>query len=191
MTTITLSLNDLDSIKDAIQKLKDYKAKIEENMETVAESLAGEGTKVAKRLYSNVHATVSTEDDPQTIRSIRMDFTKDAYRHIDVYQEAESENAKNIRYVVGNGEGVGFAEFGAGAYSDYAHPYAPDAPFPVYAGSWSEQDAQEYLHYGKWWFANLVYYGIEPARGLYEAQKTMAQMARKQVIAVFQRGNRL
>lgn len=190
MTEITMTL-DPNSIEAAIQKLKAYKKKLNTNLENVVSKLAVDGTRVAKSLYSSVTATVAREDDPTNVININLDFTQDEYRHIDVTQEAESKRNKLTRYVVARGSGVGFAEFGAGAFSDYNAPFAKNAPFPVYGGSWSEQDARMYSRYGKWYFNTLTYYGIAPARGLYEAYKEMSGLAYPYLRYEFMRGNRL
>lgn len=190
MTEITMTLNP-NSIGEAINKLKAYNRKVERNAETAVAALATDGVKVAKSLYSNVTAAVAREDDPDNVININLNFTQDEYRHIDVRHEVGGKREKNVQYIIASGSGVGFAEFGAGAFSDYNHPFAAEAPFPVYAGSWSDQDARMYSRYGKWYFNTLVYYGIAPARGLYEAQKEMARLATPYIKMEFMRGNRL
>ena len=189
MTEISVSL-DKNGVNDAIKQLNAYKRKIASNMETAIQLLADMGADTAREMYSNVEETVAPEDDPTNVMTIYADFTQDDKRHIDVFTEAESKADKSVRYVVGNGSGVGFAEFGAGAYSDSNHPFVDRAPFPVYAGSWSEQDQQQYSQYLHWWFSNLIYYGIAPARGLYEAQKKMTAEAANTVQSVFKRGSK-
>lgn len=193
MTEITMTL-DPNSIGAAINKLKAYEKKIDSNLKTVVEQLADDGVRVATPLYENVHATVTPPDSPGVVVSVPLNFIRGEYRDVSVTQEAEGSGKstnKLIRYVVARGSGVGFAEFGAGAFSDYNAPLAKNAPFPVYAGSWSDQDKQLYSRYGKWWYNSFTYYGIEPSRGLYEAYKEMSRYASTRVKYQFMRGNRL
>lgn len=196
MTEITMTL-DPNSIKAAIDKLKAYDKKMKSNLATAVEALAGDGVRVAEPLYENVQALVTRENEPGVVRPIPLNFLQGQYRNVRVTQEIEGSGNSNsklnkmIRYVVARGSGVGFAEFGAGVTSDYNAPFAKNAPFPVYDGSWSEQDKQQYTRYGKWWFSSLTYYGIVPSRALYEAYKEMSRLALPRVKAAFRRGNRL
>ena len=189
MKEITVTL-DPTSIDSAIAELKEYNNRLKSKVETAVAVLAGIGADKAKEMYSHVEETVAPDDDPSNVMTIYADFTQDDKRHIDVYHEAESSRDKAVQYVVGHGSGVGFAEFGAGVYSDPTHPYVGEAPFPVYPGSWAEHDKRQYLYNNKWWFSNLIYFGIAPARGLYEAQKEMAGKAKQVFYDQFQRGNR-
>lgn len=188
MTEITFSL-DKSSINDAIKQLKAYERKINSNLETAVRNITDEGAEVAKSSYSRVPELIATEENPGDQFMIFADFTQDEKRHIDVGTQTAGRD-KQARYVIAKGSGVGFAEFGAGVYSDPGHPLVGAAPFPVYPASWSEQDKQQFYRYGHWWFSNIIYYGIAPARGLYNASKRMTEIAKDAVKEAFERGGR-
>lgn len=187
MTEITFKLTGAD-IRRAARELKKYERRLDERLGTAVLRLAEAGESEARAKYSAVPATVAPEDDPSDVHTIIEDFTASERRHIDLSVEGMKQN-KLVRYILAQGSGVGFAEFGAGAYADYSHPYADEAPFAVYPASWSEQDKQQYLLHGKWWFSNLIYYGIEPARGLYAAAERIKQEAPRIVREAFREGN--
>lgn len=81
--------------------------------------------------------------------------------------------------ITASGRAVGFLEFGAGTASHAYHPFADDAPFDVYPGSWSEEHAQQYVELGYWVFGGRKYYFVAPRMGLFEADKYIRENARR------------
>ena len=89
-------------------------------------------------------------------------------------------SGENIIYEIrASGRAVGFLEFGAGSTTDESHPFASEAPFEVYDGSYSEENDGEYARtkavygYGYWHFGGRVYYYRLPRRGLFYASEHM------------------
>ena len=77
--------------------------------------------------------------------------------------------------VVANGHDVGFIEFGAGFAAGAYHPYVGKAPFPVYPGSFSEQNTGEFAKFGSWHYQGQKYQSLEAEMPLFFAMEKMRQ----------------
>lgn len=87
--------------------------------------------------------------------------------------------------IVADGDAVVFMEFGAGDSADSSHDMAGNLPFPVYPGSYSELNSQEYSTWGYWWFGHRKYYEVPPRRGLLEATRHIESIYAQRAREVF------
>ncbi len=73
--------------------------------------------------------------------------------------------------VIASHEGLSFLEFGAGLTTNEAHPYASEVPFPVYQGSYSDQNHGMYQQtgYQYWVFGGRVFDRVVPRGGMLAA----------------------
>ena len=87
--------------------------------------------------------------------------------------------------ITANGRAVGFFEFGAGTMVNETHPLKDNAPFPVYPGSYSEQNAHEFELQGFWTLGGVRYSFVFPRRGLYYASEAIKEQADKVIRSSF------
>ena len=90
------------------------------------------------------------------------------------------------------GDGVGFVEFGTGAYADEQHMFREEAPFPVFSGSFSDTVGEgtwdAYIRSGAYADKNGEYlYNRYPVRPLYETSVWIQQNAAQYYTGAFAR----
>lgn len=144
--TISVPLSE-SGINDAIQRLTTYRNDVEEKKKILLHELAKLGKEVATQTYGSSHINVG------------IDSLENGYR-FRIYAE---------------GSIVCFLEFGAGVATDVAHPFAPEVPFDVYPGSWSEEHAQQFSTKGYWRFGGKKFTKVEPRRGMFYADKMIQE----------------
>lgn len=79
-----------------------------------------------------------------------------------------SDDSANI---IASHEGLSFLEFGAGLTTNEGHPDAPEVPYPVYRGSYSDHNGGMYQQtgYQYWVFGGQVYDRVVPRGGMLAA----------------------
>ena len=146
---ITFTLSE-SSIREALLKIGNYKTQLPPAIRRATSQLMYDATDYLERI-------LQIEQDPQDQR---------------ISISAEPTNNGFVLTITG--DGVGFVEFGTGAYADRQHPFAGDAPFPVYSGSWSDEHEETWRAYivsGGKKFADSsgeYIYNRYPVRPLYE-----------------------
>lgn len=150
----------VESIQKAIDSLKGYQNNVELAYMRAIEQIVEDATQICQEAFGN---------------SVTVDHSGDISEKTNVY-----------RYeITAEGKAVGFLEFGAGAGVEADHPFAKNAPFPVYSGSYSEANngmyAQTKVQYGiGWWvFGGKIYLLVEAKRGLYKASENIRDNARR------------
>ena len=73
------------------------------------------------------------------------------------------------------GKGIVFLEFGAGETVNSGNKYAPQMPFEVRPGSYSEINDHQFELAGRWVFGGVVYTHIAPRNGMQTAWETIMQ----------------
>lgn len=76
-----------------------------------------------------------------------------------------------------NGRAVCFLEFGAGVRTNNSHPFANEMPFEVSQGSWSRENAQQFVTQGYWIFGSRKYTYVTPTNAMYNASKMISEKA--------------
>ena len=155
-----------DSIKQAQLRLFAYKESVKNAIKDATTALMYDATDYLERI-------TQIEQDPEDQR-----ITVNAEIH---------DNGRGFKLTL-IGEGVGFLEFGTGVYADESHPFAEEAPFPVYSGSWSDTYGK-----GTWsaWVKNgkkgEYPYNRFPVRPLYETSIWIQQNAAQYYTGAFAR----
>lgn len=143
------------SVLAAWGKLNAYKTRLSGAIDRATENLMNDAADYLNRI-------LQIEQDPKDQR-------------ISIFAE---ETAGGFILTI-KGQGVGFVEFGTGAYADTSHPFAGNAPFNVWSGSWSddhERTWQAYIKYGAYADRNGEYlYNRYPVRPLYETSEWIRQ----------------
>lgn len=151
--TITVELNS-SSITQALGKLNQYKTAVARATKNAIYRLCNDSKSVLEA-HINVNYVHDAYDDTHSVK-------------------VDTSETDGGFLITMTGDAVGFIEFGTGAYSDRQHPFAWDAPFPVYSGSWSDEHAETWRVYivsggKKFADSNGEYiYNREPSRPLYE-----------------------
>ena len=145
--TVKMTLS-ADSVQEAIEKLTMYKTAVKRAVLTATQRLMEDAQYYLERI---VHIEMNPNEQRVTVTS---QLTDDGTGFI----------------LTMSGAGVGFIEFGTGAYTDTAHPFADNAPFNVYKGSYSTEIGNN--TWGAWIQAGLPEseypYNRYPVRPLYE-----------------------
>lgn len=150
---------DSASIQAVINELSSYRLVMETKFNRAISGLVNEAVQRAQTIFGE-SVTVGEEQVPS------------------------GENA--IVYTIyAEGRAVGFLEFGAGDLVAMDHPFKGEAPFRVYPGSYSDQNAQQYSRWGFWIFGGKTYSYVRPRRGLYEADKLIRDKIREYIKAEF------
>lgn len=87
--------------------------------------------------------------------------------------------------IVATGDAVVFLEFGAGTMTDISNRYSSVMPFPVYPGSYSEENNGEFAKYGRWHFGGRTYEYVMPRGGMNAAYEEMMVEIRTAIKEVF------
>lgn len=119
--TVKVKLDE-QSINDLVISLQMYRtSKFDLAVLRALDKLANGAKEIIQKAYASIREPYLTDYDP----SITVTASKGGRKGSFWFE------------VTANGEQVGFLEFGAGALTDETHPYADEAPFPVFMGSWS------------------------------------------------------
>lgn len=86
-----------------------------------------------------------------------------------VYIDQDKENYGDTWFVIANGKGVMFLEFGAGIAADSLHKWVMEVPFSVAPGSWSKDHARQFSDNGYWFYNGTSYAFIPATRAMYNA----------------------
>lgn len=162
---ISLSL-DQASIDKAIENLKGFIVDVQTGVEAGMQLTAEGAREVAHEAYGDK----AYEEGP----------TKDKIIVSTQHDPAGKRRTRTTYFVSAKGKGVGMFEFGAGDMAGDGDPLAKNAPFEVYEGSYSKDNARQYVEKGYWLFKwnNVVwiYKFIHPRRGLYKATKYLREL---------------
>lgn len=81
------------------------------------------------------------------------------------------DTGEDMASIIASHEGLSFLEFGAGLTTNETHPDIPDVPYPVYQGSYSDQNHGMYQQtgYQYWIFGGQVYDRVVPRGGMLAA----------------------
>lgn len=85
------------------------------------------------------------------------------------------EEIENGYAINAAGKGIVFLEFGAGETVNSGNKYAPQMPFEVCPGSYSEINDHQFELAGRWVFGGVVYTHIAPRNGMQTAWETIMQ----------------
>ena len=146
MRKIILELSP-SSCQNAINELKDYNKKVRSACKEVCKRLAEIGAKEAQRVFAK-GAQEGNGDTVVKIRSIPSGYA-----------------------IVASGEDVYFVEFGTGIDATSTHGF--NVSVPIYPGSYSENNAQQYSTVGYWWYRNTKYDGTPAYMPMYYAEKAI------------------
>lgn len=140
MKHITLELSP-ESCQRAIAELRKYENELRPKLNEVCRRLAELGAEEARRR-----------------------FARGDHGNTDAY--VSTTPTENGWKIVAMGTDVYFIEFGTGFF---AHPHGEATTVPVYPGSYSEQNAQQFSEYGYWWYEGEKLQGTEAEMPMYFA----------------------
>jgi len=146
------------SIDKCLREIDKAKANYEKKIATLLEKLGELGQQTAWGKYHETQLNPSEEDR----HSINV-----TYEFVDT----------NTIQILGNGKGICFLEFGAGAATDESHPFADNVSFQVKRGSYSDSHNGMYAQtgYDHWYFGGVKYSETKQRAGMYEAYKAITQ----------------
>lgn len=174
MSTIHVELEE-KAIKEVATLLAFYRKNafplaVSRALDRLAEGAA----EIIRSAFASIREPYLTDYDPSITVTV-----KNGGKHGDLWFE-----------VTANGEQVGFLEFGAGALTDETHPLSEEAPFPVFAGSWSNspEGAGTWLKWLESGKDPMKYpFNREPRYGLYTAAEWVKQHFYEYVVAELRR----
>ena len=151
---IDIDISDPGSIDEAVKAFHEATAGLDEKINRFLTELAEIGRSAAEQTYGSA---------------------------IDVTVQKSGDDEWVIR---ASGDAVVFFEFGAGDATNKDARYAKEMPFPVYKGSYSEQNARQYSEQGFWVFGGQEFRKINQRPGMlraYEAIKLAIPETAKRV----------
>lgn len=157
---MSVDILDPSSIKALQNQLKFYQDNIEPKMQSALEILANAAAEMCQSYFG---------------------------RSVNVEYELDDEEPRAV--ITASGKAVGFLEFGAGKATDTSHEFAGNAPFDVYPGSYSEQNARMFVEHGFWIFGGRRYEFVLPKRGLYKTSNWIKDNYAKVIKGSFNNGN--
>ena len=89
------------------------------------------------------------------------------------------ETSGNQATIIASHEGLSFLEFGAGLTTDESNPYAGMVPYPVYRGSYSDENHGMYAQtgYQYWIFGRNIFDRVIPRGGMMAAGQAIRDNA--------------
>lgn len=156
MKTITIELTTQSCTK-ALKELEAYRKKIEPKLDEVCRRLAELGASEARARFDGSHGNGD----------------------VFVYPPMKISNGYKI---VASGHDVYFIEFGTGVYT---YPHGNSVSVPVYPGSYSEQNAQQFSTYGFWWYGGEQLEGTPAYMPMLYAGQAIRANAKRIVQEVF------
>ena len=151
MKTISIELSR-KGCRDALKELKKYQKEFEPKLDEICRRLAEIAADEARRRFPG-------GDHGNT--------------EFFVYPPIKIENGYKI---VAAGEDVYFIEFGTGQFT---FPHGNVESIPVYPGSYSEQNAQQFSTYGFWWYAGERLEGTKAYMPMLYAGQAIRNNARR------------
>lgn len=148
--TFDIKLTQTD-IQKVIKYCEDMSKRFSRKTDEICKRIAEEGADIARIAYgSPVNVTVERNEDGNGYK------------------------------IVASGRAVAFLEFGAGYGVDPTNGLAKEATakgLPVYEGSWSEQDKQQFVRWKFWIFGGQIMNTVPARNALWEADKVMCAEA--------------
>ena len=157
----TIRINGIseESVKNAVQEMKQYAQWVKQKEAELIAKLAQRGKTVAEIKFA----------------SAAYDGTNDVSVRVD--------NTGSVAVIYAEGSAVAFIEFGSGAKYGYGHPKAGEfgmgpGTYPDGKGHWDSEKG--------WWYAHGQHsYGNPPAMAMYQAVQKMTEEITKIAKEVF------
>lgn len=156
---------DPASIQKAIDKLTEYRDKgLQKKIDKTISEVSDRIIQTANTAYSTTYRTSAERELSPTVT-----FT------VARIVQSKSHSVWIISaFMQDPEESISFLEFGTGNKVDTAHPYAKVVPYPVYPGSWSEDETYGKGTYKQWMDTGAYsrpdgsyMYDHRPKRGMY------------------------
>lgn len=160
MKTIVIELSP-ESCKDAVKEIKAYTKSLRGKLDEVCKRLAEIGAEEARRIVSQVNPAEGNTDITITTHPI-----------------------ENGWAIAASGSDVYFVEFGTGKEVQWdTHGFSTSVP--IYPGAWSEEHAEQFSTYGRWYYRKIRYEGTPAYMPMYYAEKKIRENEKRIAKEVF------